>query len=185
MKDKDPQRINCRFETERLVVAPWDESLGDGTKFAAELSPLLEPRVLKYLPAPLQCDTGPGAVERWIAARHAESDVFTVRASQTSDLLGLLILAPFPEDDTNLTIHLGYLFAECAWGKGYATELITGLVQWSAGQPIQIRFLGGVERGNSASAAVLLKAGFEKTDALSSDEADIYGLQLHGKGARS
>ncbi|MCP4318377.1 MAG: GNAT family N-acetyltransferase [Hyphomicrobiales bacterium] len=142
--------------------------------FKTELTPLLEPPVLKHLPPSLQLADGSDAVDAWIAALDAASCVHTVRSTDTSQLLGLLILAPLEEPDGTLTIHLGYLFSVGAWGKGYATELIRGLVAWCEDQPTDMWLLGGVEIKNSLSAAVLQKAGFVRSADLSSDDTDMF-----------
>ena len=147
---------------------------GARDRLKTELDPMLDERVLNHLPPSLQRPEGERAVERWMEAVEADSLVHSVRQRKGSELLGLLILAPFRETDNVRTIHLGYLFTIEAWGKGYATELINGLVDWCAGQPGSWRLVGGVERDNPASAAVLRKAGFERSADLSTDETDTF-----------
>lgn len=144
------------FETERLRIRSWS------TAYPAEpLRAILTPAVLSHLPTPLH-HADP---ERWIAERLAESDVFAV----TSDgaLIGLVMLAQMD------AVHVGYLLAEGAWGKGFASELLRGLVKaLSANAPMELR--AGVAKDNPASARVLEKAGFQ----IHEDTAEMVMYQL-------
>ena len=112
------------------------------------------------------------AVERWIVERKAESDVYTVRSIISGEFLGLLILAKPPGVSD---IHLGYLFAETAWGNGYATELLRGVVTVAKANKSgrSIKLVAGVERDNAASIRVLEKAGFDRAEG-SDVETDTY-----------
>ncbi len=95
-----------------------------------------------------------------------------------AELLGLLILAEFPADNGPRVIHLGYLLGETAWGRGLATELISGLVSAlrNLGEPIQL--LGGVENANPASARVLVKNGFQLVERQSTHTTKMYELRI-------
>ena len=73
--------------------------------------------------------------------------------------------------------HIGYLLAEPTWGKGYATELVTGLVE-ALRSEAPMTLLGGVDTKNPASARVLEKAGFRLSAELSDDETSIFALEL-------
>ena len=91
-------------------------------------------------------------------------------AREGGRLLGLLILSYQPEA---WQVHLGYLFDETAWGQGYASELVGGVV--TALAPVApVEGLGGVARDNPASARVLVKNGFAVRDDLSDAETEIY-----------
>jgi RimJ/RimL family protein N-acetyltransferase len=94
----------------------------------------------------------------WIATREAVTQVWLIETA--TDLIGLLFLFSTAERDAR-TCQVGYLFAENAWGQGYATEAVSGLVtHLQTGPPVTL--LAGVTRGNPASAHVLLKAGFQR-----------------------
>jgi RimJ/RimL family protein N-acetyltransferase len=169
------------FDTERLTVKNWSAELLDAKRqqiLIDELTPMLTPAVLQHLPEPLQISPGRAAVGDWVLARQAESEVMTVRDQATSALLGILILAEFSEPDSGTVVHLGYLFAELAWGRGYATELLLGLVKWFGERDGQVQLLGGVERENVASARVLIKAGFTKVHRLSDGSAEMYSCVI-------
>jgi RimJ/RimL family protein N-acetyltransferase len=171
----------CRFDTDRLRIESWDIALADGAArkvFLAELSWLLTPAVMKFLPPPLQLSEGPDAIDGWVLDRDRESHVFCVRNRATLELAGLLILVTFEEPEGEASVRLGYLLAEDVWGQGLASELIKGFVRWCQDQSLTVVLQGGVEQGNGASARVLIKAGFERAEELSEHGAETYRLNL-------
>ena len=158
------------FKTERLAVAGWGADLAEPEKRAAlerELEGLLTPPVLEHLPPPLQL--GEGGVAEWVRARDAEALMFRVDEYSTGRLIGLLIVAK-GFDGSPPDVHFGYLLGEAAWGRGYATELVRGLVAACR----SVRLIGGVGKENPASARVLEKAGFLVDAELSDGETDVF-----------
>lgn len=125
--------------TARLRLRPWGPARG-----IEGLERLLRPAVLAPLPPSLQ-ERDPA---RWIAARRAEAEVLAIEAD--SALVGVALLAGRDP------VHLGYLLAEEAWGKGFASEAVAGLLAALPGES----FRAGVARDNPASGRVLVKAGF-------------------------
>lgn len=151
------------FRTSRLVMKPL--VAGDGKEQPEEpvqtaVSALLTPEVLKHLPEPLQMPGSAAPVGAWLAARLAESFLYAVHEKTAAELNGLLILADTSEFDATPTLRLGYLFAQPAWGQGYATELVAGLVRELRSIGWGGQLLAGVSRANPGSSRVLLKAGF-------------------------
>ncbi len=168
------------FQTVRLAVTDWAATLSDPVARAgleAELVEILTPDVLRHLPAPLQLSNSDGAVTDWTAARAEEGTVYLVKDSATEELAGLLFLAMMSEQPESKQCHVGYLLAERAWGKGYATELVTGLVD-ALKPEAPLTLLGGVDTENPASARVLEKVGFRKQAGLSVEHTTIFVLQL-------
>lgn len=169
------------FQTNRLHVQHWAECTNNSQcrqELIVELGPILTPAVLRHLPEPLQISGDPDPIDVWITERAAESDVMAIRDKTTSTILGLLILAEITEPNAPTTIHLGYLFAETAWGKGYATELLSGLINWYKGADRSVQLVGGVERDNIASAKVLQKNGFVKIKELSDATNEMFALAI-------
>lgn len=165
----------------RLRVQNWSEKVSNGEQrrqLIDELKDVLTPAVLQHLPEPLQIHDSGSAIKDWIEERAAESEVLTVRDRADDNLLGLLILAEFLEPETLKTVHLGYLFCEHAWGQGYATELISGLITWYRADCQSVQLYGGVETGNPASARVLVKNGFELDEGLSNSTTEMFGLYI-------
>ena len=165
------------FKTDRLAVRNWSAELADPVRrgtLETELGPILTPPVLAHLPRPLQLGGSPDALSDWVSDRAAESDVAVIVEVATTSLIGLLILATEEEAVAPRTVHLGYLFAEWSWGKGYASELLAGLVTAAQqdGQPLKL--VGGVGKDNPASARVLQKAGFTIDTGASTSETEIF-----------
>jgi GNAT superfamily N-acetyltransferase len=147
-------------------------------------------------------------IAEWMSARAAESDVMLVEDAANEVLIGLLIMARCPADPASGVdpavpvhgssageadvspsrcpttdvdppeLHVGYLLREESWGKGYATELVTGLVSALAGSG-PLRLLGGVAKDNNpASARVLQKAGFVHSPKHSSVDTDMFVMLI-------
>ncbi|NOD32988.1 MULTISPECIES: GNAT family N-acetyltransferase [unclassified Ruegeria] len=149
-----------QFSTPRLLVNHWTEELQVPLlrqKLESELSTLLTPNVLKCLPPSMQLQDRD--ISHWIDARCVESDVLVVRQRQDGHLIGLTILATELSLNAVPNIHLGYLIAENAWGNGYASELLDGLIAALTPGPVT-RLVAGVGRDNPASTRVLQKSGF-------------------------
>jgi len=151
------------FATARLRVSHWQADLANPAaraRLEAELDKLLTPAVMAHLPPSVQRQGSPGDIPIWIAARHDHgAEVATVVADNT--LVGL-VFAFFPDPDAE-DLHIGYLFGEAAWGQGFATEMVAGLLH-------NLQQLGhcgtvhaGVDPKNTASVRVLEKAGFKRT----------------------
>jgi ribosomal-protein-alanine N-acetyltransferase len=62
-----------------------------------------------------------------------------------------------PQDGT---AEIGYSVLPQFQGRGYATEMVGGLVRWALGQPDVARVVAETEWANPASVRVLTKAGF-------------------------
>ncbi len=56
----------------------------------------------------------------------------------------------------------GWAFAPDAWGKGYATEAMTAILQWADGQAQVDEIRCIIDPGNNASHNVATKLGFTK-----------------------
>jgi len=65
-----------------------------------------------------------------------------------------------PQDGT---AEIGYSVLSQFQGRGYATEMVCGLVRWALGQPGVARIVAETEWANPASVRVLIKAGFAPT----------------------
>ncbi|MEM6986029.1 MAG: GNAT family N-acetyltransferase, partial [Pseudomonadota bacterium] len=140
------------YETERLSIGPWhtwadrvpDMQLGEIVRTT------LTDAVTAPLPPSWQGDYDEARATAWIEARDAECVSLLAIQRDTQAPVGLVLL--FAESTTEL--RLGYLLREDAWGRGYASELIAGLVEACAAAGVQ-RIQGGVAVDNAASARVL------------------------------
>ena len=169
------------YQTERLDIREWSADLGGPTEhpaFLKQLRSVLTSTVLAHLPEPLQIETQGGDLEKWIEDRNAESTVLAVKSRKSGDLIGLLILAEFVDEDASATLHIGYLLGEQHWGQGYASELIAGVVCALREQGKPIRIVGGVEAGNPASARVLAKNDFKPIGDQGPGDNIMYALDI-------
>ena len=158
------------FSTERLVVNEWHSFTGEEwtrSDLTVVVQEVLSDSVTQSLPPEWQGSYSTARASQWIEQRDEEGVTLLVVNKESAKPIGLVILF---ESDTTGELRLGYMLAESAWGKGYASELIGGFVDWCKNHAIQ-SVVGGVERNNIASRRVLEKNGFiEVTEAGGSDE---------------
>ena len=165
--------IPARVETARLCLRDWQQDLSDPAARAAleaDLAGVLSDRVLAPLPDSLRPEAG---ISHWIAARQAESQVYLVQVQGA--LAGLILLAQSSVREA----HLGYLFGEAHWGKGYASESVLGLLSALKNSGLRVIW-AGVGRDNPASARVLEKAGFVQDTAQSGPDTIQYRYDFEG-----
>lgn len=62
---------------------------------------------------------------------------------------------------TNGEIEIGYSVLTQFQGRGYATEMVNGLVRWALKHPSVMRIAAETEWANPASVRVLTKSGFK------------------------
>jgi RimJ/RimL family protein N-acetyltransferase len=67
--------------------------------------------------------------------------------------VGLVVLAELPLDDLTVDVRIGYLIAEASRVRGFATELLSGLVDWMRAAPLVHTLTGGLDLTNHASVA--------------------------------
>ncbi len=169
----------CKFETQRLSVGEWRSLSGDegrDQELAQIVCSLLTPSVTQSLPERWQ---GEYTIERasdWIRNREREGATLLVLERSSRSPVGLVILFESIDEQLDRTVRLGYLLSEPAWGKGLATELVCGFVDWCRTVNIAT-ILGGVERHNVSSRRVLEKNGFVCKPA-ADNKADLF-CELH------
>ncbi len=159
--------MKVAFATDRLRICHWRDSLGDNRQ-RQELGRILTPEVTAHLPPSFQFDPGSGDIAAWLEARAAEADLCTVQDRTSGLVVGLLVLHANNEEEP-VSLNIGYLFARSEWGRGLATELVGGLVDWCRNSDKAWRLVAGVGADNRASLAVLRKAGFEPAEGPSPD----------------
>jgi len=170
---------SANFTTARLSVRSWQPVITDKAArraLEASLARILTRPVLQHLPPPLHLDD-PEGVSSWVDARAEESELLLIEGKGSRDLVGLMILASDPDFAETPTIHVGYLLAETLWGQGLATELMQGFVS-AVKNDGPLRLVGGVDKGNPASARVLQKAGFGLEPERSPPDSDMYVLDI-------
>ena len=173
---------DCFFETPRLRAVGWHtpSSVPDhGSRVPQVVRDFLTPRVTAQLPETWQ---GPYSEQRaieWIRDRDAEGTQLLATSRSSDEPIGLVLLyettgasPPAPE------LRLGYLITESEWGKGYASELVCGLVDWARDRSFG-SITAGVLAENLPSVRVLEKCGFSRGDDEDSSGTELfYGIDL-------
>jgi RimJ/RimL family protein N-acetyltransferase len=144
-----------------------------------------DPRVMRYGSTPAwtrieQAGDKIGRNQRGMAA--GESLCLAVLRKEDQQLLGTADL--FEMDEQSQRAELGYTLAFDAWGKGYMSEALSALLDYSFGQLKLRRLEADIDPRNTASANLLARLGFQQEGLLRerwivgdeiSDSA-IYGL---------
>jgi RimJ/RimL family protein N-acetyltransferase len=135
---------------------------------------LLSPVVAAELPDYWQGEYSIERASEWIAERDSESSVLIAKISSNSPV-GLLILYPYGQQ-----VRIGYLLSEDHWGKGFATELLSGFIDWCTKSKVFDEVIAGVASSNVASIRVLEKCGFVRkaSDEMSSELMFIHELEV-------
>ena len=89
--------------------------------------------------------------------------MFLVESKADGQLLGFFMFYPGDATLHSGEVRLGYVFAEAAWGHGYATELVWGFVSECRERGVTAELVAGVTEANTASRKVLDKAGFQQS----------------------
>ncbi len=157
---------DCAFETERLIVKEWHSLSPDDWQredLAKVVASMLTEPVTRSLPLSWQGTYSLDRAREWIKERDDEGSTFLVIDKSSRQGIGLMILfeTQTEEGDGEAEVRLGYLLSEAAWGKGIASELVSGLVSWCRGQECISSIAGGVAHNNTASIRVLEKNGFQ------------------------
>ena len=176
---------DCEFETERLLVKEWHSLSPSDWKqeeIAEVVVAMLTEPVTRSLPPSWQGEYSLDRAREWIRERDEEGTTFLIIDRTSRHGVGLMILSGVQaqESSTKAEVRLGYLLAETAWGKGFASELVGGFATWCRGQELITSIAAGVAHDNLASKRVLEKNGFEPVP--SDDEVaegeEIYRLNL-------
>lgn len=158
----------CEFVTERLQVGPWGAvAQRAGFGLAGVIAELLTERTTVALPESWQGSYTVDRARAWIEERDAESPTLLVMEAASERPVGLVVLAEVLLDDSMVDVRIGYVIAEEAWGRGIATELLSGLIDWMRMEPLVHTLTGGVDVTNHASVRVMENNGFRR---ISDDE---------------
>ncbi len=124
--------------------------------FAQELSDILTPAVVSYLPPFFARVRDRESARDLLENMLKQSRVYCLCSRANRELMGLV----FASIDIQHSTNIGYLLAEQFWGQGVATELMTAFVEQYAPQQQWQTLIAGVDKGNEASIKLLNKLGF-------------------------
>lgn len=172
------------FSTDRLVVDEWNDLAARlGLDLIEVVASVLTATTTAALPSQWSGDFDHERAERWVESRDTESPTLLAVEHATGRAIGLLILFEAAGEDAfcEVDLRLGYVLAEAAWGRGFASELVSGLVAWARFTPSIQTISAGIAPTNAPSERVLLKNGFLSSGG--SDGEQMYQISLDTSGA--
>ncbi|MGB0867434.1 MAG: GNAT family N-acetyltransferase [Granulosicoccaceae bacterium] len=156
--------MDSDFKTARLGVSEITKiSASQDDEGLISCIPLLfTPAVVEHLPPNFHNVNSESEARLWLVLMLSESRLYRVELSEPKGVIGFVFAYEGEEGQT----HIGYLLGEMYWGKGLASELLRGFLEYAAEQPDWKKLIGGVARDNLASSKLLLKLGFveQETD---------------------
>lgn len=162
MPDSNDRLRDCRFHTERLQIGEWHAVVADSDELVRFVTELLTPDTTTHLPPEWQGSYDLDRARGWVADMDgdASSAVMVISELAAGEPMGLMILSPQQREGHPTELHVGYVLRRSAWGQGYATEALAGLIEWCE-ERTSIGWLhAGVGAANDASIRLLQKAGF-------------------------
>lgn len=150
------------YSTQRLLVREWHSLAPDEWKqqdLEVVVKNILTAQVTRSLPPAWQGFYTLERARNWVQERDDEGITLLVVEKASRMPIGLIILFETANGTDGSELRLGYLLAESVWGKGLASELIGGFVEWCKNNEVK-SVTGGVARDNIASRRVLEKSGF-------------------------
>jgi RimJ/RimL family protein N-acetyltransferase len=157
------------LETERTILTPLKEE-----DFQAIISMYLEPDSNKFIP-PLQNKSAEEyqafLQKRILKNNHPKGHgVWVIRTKETQEFIGTANLNIL--EALQLT-HLGAHLAQAAWGKGYATEVLSTVSHYGL-QTLELSAIHAlVDEQNQASKNMLVKIGMSYFETI-----ELFGVQV-------
>jgi RimJ/RimL family protein N-acetyltransferase len=139
------------MQTQSLLFSPLSR---DDYPFLCTL--YADPLVMRYIGTGVRTPEAAQAVLDKVLQAAPPAGYWTLRDRNTGEPVGGIMLM-FRKEGSPLEI--GFLFAQAAWGRGFATEAVRAVVEhaFAQGVPLLEAF---TDARNDASARVLLKCGF-------------------------
>ncbi|MBU2713656.1 GNAT family N-acetyltransferase [Zooshikella harenae] len=167
------------LNTPRLIISQLDRNcLGDEKYYVNDVVKLFNPKVLHFLPDEWKNIKTKKQVVDWLKVQSDEGDVCFIKLKKEQKIVGLLFL--YGNKENELTLNIGYLLNEQYWGKGYASELLTHLIEYLRKEKRIKRLIAGVEIENKSSIRLLTKCGFIQNHVVNhvACESIYYELEL-------
>jgi len=172
-----PRRSTLVIETNRLTLVPATVELARSEASGGhEFSGLLGASVPKNWPPETLADALP-LLLKWIEAAPDEIGWFSWYALMQAEAPSFPILiggCGFFGPPFNGTVQIGYSVLSQFQRRGFATEMVRGIVDWAMKQPAVMRIIAETEWENPASVRVLEKVGFTATGST----ADMKGTRF-------
>lgn len=134
-----------KLETERLTIVPVDH------QFVEKLSPE-DYKIHGFIKSYLEKLQEDASLLGW--------GVWFVIEKETERIVGDI---GFKGKPVNHTVEIGYGIIPSEQGKGYATEAVTGIIDWALSTNLVRKVIAECLEDNIASIKVLEKLGFDRT----------------------
>ena len=147
--------MNSSYRTTRLQIGEIFNSNQD-PEFLESVMEILTPSVVENLPPYFQDVNSISSAREWLKQIVSDGRLFMVKRIGESKAIGFVFLSTENNGDT----HIGHLLGESYWGKGYATEILKGLMDFIESEAQTTRLIAGVATDNVASIKLLQNVGF-------------------------
>ncbi|KZM41414.1 hypothetical protein OA92_13435 [Marinomonas sp. SBI22] len=124
---------------------------------------ILTPEVVSQLPPYFSDINSRESAQAWLERMLDESLLFLVYQTELQQLIGFSFIYLEQTDEGQKNAHLGYLLAQASWGKGFASELVSHLIEHIKTRNLAETLIAGVDESNLASIALLKKLGFNQS----------------------
>ncbi|MGF1692460.1 GNAT family N-acetyltransferase [Photobacterium kagoshimensis] len=162
-----PVFVTSRLRVDECCEDNLSSYVANHDDFLHQITRILSPEVVKSLPPYFSGINTEPLAQQWFEKMVADSRLFVVSVTEQaqavrSRVIGFIFLHQASADhcESASMAHIGYLFDEAEWGKGFAKECLQGFMAWCETQPAILGLIGGVEKDNPASAHVLERLGF-------------------------
>ena len=146
------------YETLRLQICelyqPLDKT--DANVLHHQIAGILSPAVVENLPDYFHGINNAAAACDWLDRMLSESRLFLLRYKQSDEVIGFVFIFTGDTEDA----HIGYLLSEPNWGKGLASEVLAGLINYAEHNTDWHVLIAGVDKANIASTGLLTKLEF-------------------------
>lgn len=161
--------MNLVLHSDRLTLVPFDK---EDVDIVTEL--FTDPRVLRFAGGVMKQEDIRREMPNWTRrGGNGCIGIWCIKDRDSGEKLGTGALLPMPveEDDTNYDlvvpgrmpnadVEVGYFLKPSAWGRGYASEACSRLLQFAFEESSLNEIVATFDEGNDASRNVLLKSGF-------------------------
>ena len=172
--------MTAGFNSARLRILEARSTLDalDSESLYTRTIQILSPSVVSQLPPYFSGIKTEKLAQAWFDRMLKESRLFLVYQTDKQQLIGFSFLFLDESNTKRKEAHLGYLLAEEAWGQGFASELVTALIEHCQQNNIADRLIAGVDATNLASIALLKKVGFRPAENNGTNTLTFH-LELH------
>ncbi|PKF51282.1 GNAT family N-acetyltransferase [Enterovibrio nigricans] len=152
---------DLQFFTPRLDAVAYCPSGDIPDDFSRRIADVLTPSVKQHLPPEVHAVVDTESAKYWLTETLSDATLVTFSERGTREFAGFILLYAISDTPERIALRLGYVVSEDFQGKGFASEIIEGLVAWCRASGCVSSLAGGAEKANAASLRVLEKNGFK------------------------